>query len=77
MAPRQNDVKQGPNIRFLQAYMEVCEDPDAPDLDAYAEGVKIGYKMQMPRTPAAYNRKKRWRLEYESNDKDAEEWASN
>ena len=71
------DVEQGPQIRLLQSFLRVCQDPDAPALDSYATGVRLGYKMRMPRTPAVFHEKKRWRLEYDGDEQEGEEWASN
>ena len=52
-----NDVYHAntyPDLRLLQAFLRVCKDPDAPALDAYCEGVRLGHNMQMPRTPAVF-----------------------
>ena len=56
--------------------MKACNDPDAPALDAYAEGVRIGHRLRMPRTPAVYEEKSRWRLNYDEEDNEVD-WASN
>ena len=48
------DRAQGPKIRLLQAFLRLAGDPDAAALDSYAEGVKLGYKLRMPRTPAVF-----------------------
>ena len=65
------------DLRLLQAFLRICEDPDAPALDAYCSGVRLGHNMQMPRTPAVYEEKRKWRLSYESPDAPTVEWATN
>ncbi len=51
------DVDQAPRLRLLQAFLRACGDPDAEALDIYCEGVRIGHKLKMPRTPAVYPKK--------------------
>ena len=60
-------------MRLLQVFMRACEDPDAEALDAFATGVRIGAGLRMPRTPAVYREKVRWRLP--SLD-DPDEWGA-
>ena len=55
------DIPQGPNIRLLQAYLRVCQDPDAEAMDCFATGVELGYGQRMPRTPAIFEAKSKWR----------------
>ena len=56
------DVEQPVHTRRLQAFLECVGDPDAPALDAYLVGVRLGAGMEMPRTPAIYECKTKWRL---------------
>ena len=72
-----DDVPQGPDVRLLQAFLRRCEDPDAEALDAFCRGVRLGYRAQMPRTPAVFNAKAKWRLKYELGDTPADAWAPN
>ena len=58
------DVDQEINIRLLQSFLSIAEDPDAPALDCYAEGVFLGHNRRMPRTPAVFEEKNKWRLGY-------------
>ena len=58
------DVDQEINIRLLQSFLTISEDPDAPALDCYAKGVFLGHNRRMPRTPAVFEEKKKWRLGY-------------
>ena len=54
--------KQVINIRRLQAFLSACKDPDAWALDSFAKGVRVGAGMTMPRTPAVYEERIKWRL---------------
>ena len=51
------DIEQSPRLRLLEAFLRYCKDPDVEALDAYCEGVRLGYKARMPRTPAVFNSK--------------------
>ncbi len=53
----------------LQRLLEVAEDPDSEILTAYAKGVVLGAEERLPRTPAVFTRKRKWRLE------DTSEWS--
>jgi hypothetical protein len=64
-AAREGDLKQEPELRLLQAFLKVCGDPDAEAVDLYCKGVRLGHKLRMPRTPAVYEAKARWRIKYE------------
>ena len=59
-----NDVDQPVRIRLLQAFLRAAGDPDAPALDAYAQGVRLGVGFRMQRTPAVFEEHQRWRLEF-------------
>ena len=61
----------------MQAFLYACEDPDAPAIDKYCKGLRLGHMMQMPRTPAVFEAKRKWRLDYEASDAPAVEWAEN
>ena len=69
------DRPQDQEIRMLQALLKACADPDAPALDSYAVGVRLGHSMRMPRTPAVFEQKTRWRLDYETEEEQTLEWA--
>ena len=50
-------------IRLIQALLESCEDPDAYFCNWWATGVWLGSpKRRLPRTPAVFDRKTKWRL---------------
>ncbi len=59
---RAEDVAQPVRIRALQCILRLGGDPDARGMEHFARGVKIGVGTRMPRTPAIYARKRRWRL---------------
>ena len=47
----------------LEALLGEGGDPDASGMSQFAEGVRLGVTTRLPRTPAVYPRKTRWRLE--------------
>ena len=49
------------DYRFLDLYLRVAEDPET-GLGEYAQGAKVGPGTRMPRLPALYKPKKKWRL---------------
>ena len=71
------DVDQEINIRLLQSFLSIAEDPDAPALDCYAEGMFLGHNRRMPRTPAVFEEKKKWRLGYVPPEDHSVEWVKN
>ena len=71
------DVEQEIDMRLLQAFLFIADDPEAPALDCYASGVVLGHNLCMPRTPAVFEAKKKWRLGYEAPDNHSEEWVKN
>ena len=71
------DALQEIDIRLLQAFLEAAGDPDAPALDCYASGVRLGHNRRMPRTPAVFSAKKKWRLGYEAPGNASSEWVPN
>ena len=72
----ESDVPQEFELRLLQAFLKACGDPDSPALDHDGQGVKIGADCQLPRTPAVFEAKRRWKLDY--MEKSSEEaWGEN
>ena len=71
-----DDVDQPVRIRLLQAFLRAVGDPDAPALDAYAQGVRLGVGFRMQRTPAVFEERQRWRLEFK-DEEICETWAQN
>ena len=67
-ARRAKDGDQVIDIRLLQAFLQVAGDPEAPALDCYATGIRLGHNMRMPRTPAVFKAKKNggWNTSYRS-----------
>ncbi len=59
---RTDDVPQVIRIRLLQRVLQLGGDPDYRGMEHFAKGVRIGVGTKMPRTPAVYSRKRRWRL---------------
>jgi hypothetical protein len=70
------DVPQDVEVRLFQAALRAMDDPDAAALDSYAEGVRIGVSTGLPRTPAVFEEKTKWRLPWE-DDGVKEVWSQN
>ncbi len=71
--PRPADVPQPVRVRLLQAILRAVGDPDPAGMEHFARGIRIGVGVKLPRTPAVYSRKTRWRLPEQSGaDADAE-----
>ncbi len=60
--PRPEDREQPVRIRLMEALLRVARDPDVNCWSAYARGVPLGVQDRLPRTPAVYERKRKWRL---------------
>ena len=71
------DKEQLIQVRELQAFLRACGDPDAEVLDAYARGVSLGYKKRIPRAPAVFDQKVKWRLPYEDEKTQNQAWVPN
>ena len=58
-------------LHLLAEVARVLGDPDwrvlAHSSESYAKGVPVGFKKRLPRTPAVYDRKRRWR-KYDAQD---------
>jgi len=50
------------DIPLLQALLRNIGDPDAEVMSEYMRGVRIGVGVKLPRTPAVYEERTRWRL---------------
>ncbi len=61
--PRDGDLPQPVRIRALQRILALGGDPDHKGMEHYARGVRLGVSAKLPRTPAVFARKRRWRLE--------------
>ena len=61
-APRAGDLDQPLRVRLIQALQRAVGDPDPQAMDHFARGIRLGVGVRMPRTPAVYARKTRWRL---------------
>ncbi len=68
--PQPEDREQPIRIRLLQALLREANDPDDVGMTQFAKGVKIGVGIKMPRTPAVYLRKTRWRLAAQAEQQD-------
>ena len=55
--PEATDRKQPVAIRPLQSSLRFCEKPDWWGLHKYAKGVKLGWDVKLPRTPAMFGLK--------------------
>jgi hypothetical protein len=60
--PRPEDQPQRLRVRLLQSILALADDPDARGMEHFCRGVRIGVGVRMPRTPAVYPRKRKWRL---------------
>ena len=47
---------------MLQQILKAADNPDWRILDRYAVGVPLGVDVRLPRTPAVFEQKKKWRL---------------
>ena len=65
--PQPGDKRQPIRVRLLEAMLFEGCDPDAGGMAQFAEGVRLGVGTKMPRTPAVYPKKTRWRLESQAN----------
>ena len=69
--PRRDDQRQLVRIRLIQALLREAGDPDWKGMDWFAKGIRIGVGVRLPRTPAVFSRKQKWRLPDQS---DPEMW---
>ena len=60
--PEATDRQQPVAIRPFQSFMRFCEDLDWRGLHKCAKGVKLGWDVKLPRTPAVFERKTHWAL---------------
>ena len=70
------------DFRFLQLLLKTAEDPEV-GIGDFALGVRVGPSVRLPRLPALYSKKRRWKLP-EQNAEDEERdagvhgvWRSN
>ena len=62
--PAPGDPKQDMELRLLASYMRCCEDPGWIPLVKYlAVGVRLGIGVRLPRLPAIFPPKTKWKLE--------------
>ena len=63
MGEREGDRQKLPvRWRLFGALLAAADDPDAKGVAAYAPGVAVGVQQRLPRTPAVFPQKRRWRL---------------
>ena len=62
------------DYRFLDLLLRVAEDPEV-GLGEYAQGVRVGPGARMPRLPAPFKPKKKWRLPSQADPLDYLEHA--
>jgi hypothetical protein len=61
--PRPGDKPQEFEVRLIGELAKAAEDPDAYFTDFWARGVWVGSRdRRLPRTPAVFARKRKWRL---------------
>ena len=56
------DRPQTIDVRLLGGFLRAAGDPDWRVMDTFARGVRIGVGVRMPRTPAVFPPKRKWRL---------------
>ncbi len=61
--PRRGDRKTAIRVRLLQALLKDAQDADYASIDIIAQGVPIGVNHRLPRTPAVYPRRRKWKLD--------------
>ena len=76
VAHQPTDRSQAVQVRLLQAFLRATKDPDAAALDSYAEGIRFGLGVQMQRTPAVFEEKKKWSMDFEDSEM-SEAWEPN
>ena len=55
------------DFRFLQLLLQAAEDPEV-GLGDFSQGVRVGPGVRLPRLPALYSKKRRWRLPEQQPD---------
>ena len=60
------------DYRYLDSLLRAAEDPEV-GLGMFAAGVRVGPGVRLPRLPALYPRKKRWRLPRQADPLDYQE----
>ena len=58
---RGSDEESPLELRLLGAFQKSAEDQEK-DVSSFAEGVRFGVGVKLPRVPAVYTRKRKWRL---------------
>ena len=66
------DLASPLEFRLLGAFLSQAKDPER-DLPDFADGVRVGVGCKMPRVPAVYARKRKWKLK-EQEDPDGYQW---
>ena len=57
------------DYRYLDLLLRTAEDPEV-GMEEYAQGVRVGPRVRIPRLPALYRQKKRWRIPEQSDPLD-------
>ncbi len=74
--PHAGDREQSIRIRLLEQILQIADDADAGGMAQFCTGVRLGVGVKMPRTPAVYERKRKWRLKEQETAGQALEEAS-
>ena len=64
--PQHGDRRMAIRGRLLQCLLREAGGPELRGLDNYFQGVRLGVNRRSPRTPAVFTRKRRWRLDGQS-----------
>ena len=66
---RSEDAPQKFQVRLVQGLLRACSDPDHHFCTWWAQGVWLGSaERRLPRAPAIFERKTRWRMGYAEPD---------
>ena len=86
LEPQRDDREQVIQIRLFSETLRACQDPDWKGLHHFLPGIRYGVDQKLPRTPAVFPPKTKWRLpeqqarrssEKMSLDRDVYEGAEN
>ena len=75
LEPQRDDRVQIVQIRLLSETLRACQDPDWKGLHHFLPGIRYGVDQKLPRTPAVFPPKKKWRLPEQQARRSPEEMS--
>ena len=57
----EDEREQAIEVRLLQAFLRAVEDPDWARLNYFCHGIPYGVHQRLPRTPAVFPPKRKWK----------------